>query len=393
MAEEASEPGVSGTGRVEQMDRAVTLDDDLVFEVLRRVDPVTLATASCVSSDFRSMASNEALWEKLSAKRWPSAKDDDVKSILSSVGGFKKMYAECYPLIVNRAQPVLREEDDFVSEDCDLWWEDDDDLDEQEASDLAPSNLISIVDVVYKGKSVFSRTVEGIPGADDFLGWFSNCPFRIDLLKTPEEEDERWDSYENLNVVQIEEDLPSITSVEKERKDGKFWKALWDNMRVSWILINKKTKQMANLTSWKPLGGLRHWPCDEDYLIRFGSILPANRDSLCSAVQCNIVMKCRFANVGEGDKLKTTLRLTELSMQLEDMGGAHVNGKDSLAILHRALSCPKSRNHADVLDSYHRYLKDQSELKEKKIRHEGRLDTAAVVSGISVFLFLCYFIV
>ncbi|CAM6089272.1 unnamed protein product [Calypogeia fissa] len=390
-----TEPPVAGRAANaggEGEDVAVTLNDDLVFEVLRRVDPVTLATASCVNSDFRHMADNEGLWEELCNKRWPSTRDADVKSILSTVGGFKKLYAECYPLIVNRELPVSREEDEFVSEDCDLWWEDDDDLDEQGASDLSPSNVISIVDVVYKGNSVFSRTVEGIPGAGDFLGWFSNCPFRIDLLKSPEEEDERSD-HENQNAVVIEDDLPSITSVEKERKDGKFWKALWDNVRVSWVLINKKTKQMANLTSWKPLGGLRHWPCDEDYLIRFGSILPANRDSLCSAVQCNIVMKCRFANVGEGETLKTTLRLTELSMQLEDMGGAHVNGKDSLAILHRALSCPKSRNHTDVLDSYHQYLKVQSELKEKKIRHEGRLDTAAVVSGISVFLFVCYFII
>lgn len=79
---------------------------------------MTLATAGCVSSNFWSMASNEALWEKLCNKRWPSTRDADVKSISSSVGGFKKMYAECYPLIMNRELPVLREEDEFVSEDC-----------------------------------------------------------------------------------------------------------------------------------------------------------------------------------------------------------------------------------------------------------------------------------
>lgn len=364
------------------------LDNDLVFEVLKRVDPMTLATASCVSSDFRSMSEDEALWKKFCNKRWPSTKDGEAKSILLSVGGYKKLYAECYPLIVSREQPVVSDDEELIAEHCNDWWEDDDEFD-PEASDLSPANLISIVDVVYNEKSVFSRTIEGIPGADDFLGWFSNCPFRVDLLKSPDEEELE---QESQNAVVIEDDLPSITSVEKERKDGKFWKALWDNMRVSWILINKKTMQMANLASWKPLGGLRHWPCDEDYLIRFGSILPANRDSLCSAVQCNIVMKCRFASVVIGETVKTTLRLTELSMQLEDMEGAHVNGKDSLAILHRALSCPKSRNHPDVLDSYLMYLKAQSELKERKIRHEGRLDTAAVVSGISVFLFICYFI-
>jgi hypothetical protein len=105
---------VSGTGRIEQMDRAVTPDDNLVFEVLRQVDPVKLATVSCVSSKSRSMASNEALRENLCAKQWSSAKDDDMKSILFAIGGFKKIHAECYPLIVNRAQPVIREEDDIA---------------------------------------------------------------------------------------------------------------------------------------------------------------------------------------------------------------------------------------------------------------------------------------
>ncbi|BBN10753.1 hypothetical protein MPTK1_5g06150 [Marchantia polymorpha subsp. ruderalis] len=367
------------------------LNNDIVYEVLRRVDPVTLATASCVSSGIKSMTEDEAMWEKCCNERWPSTKDPEVKAILSEVGGFRKLYAECYPLILNRQQPMVRDEDEYGMKDCDAWWDDEDDLESHEPSDLSPSNLISIVDVVYNGKSVFSRTVQGIPGADDFLGWFSNCPFRIDLLKSPEEEDER--GHEAQAPVLVTDGLPSITSVEKERKDGKFWKALWDNMRVSWILINKKTKQMANLASWRPLGGLRHWPCDEDFLIRFGSILPANRDSLCSAVQCNIVMKCRFSNLDVGETVNTTLRLTELSMQLEDMGGAHVNGKDSLAILHKALNCPKSRAHVEVLNSYHQYLKVQSELKEKKIRHEGRLDTAAVVSGIGVFVFICYFII
>ncbi|KAL2652305.1 hypothetical protein R1flu_020433 [Riccia fluitans] len=355
------------------------LNNDIVFEVLKRVDPVTLATVSCASSGIRKVSGDEVLWEKCCNERWPSTKDFEIKALIKEVGGFQKLYGKCYPLIISKEQSLPRDFGDYEMDDSDEWW----DKEDKGGYDFSPSNLVSFVDVVYGEKCIFSKTIHGIPGAEDFLGWFSSCPFRIDLLRSPEEEDERGQA-----PVLITHGLPSIVSVDRERKDGKFWKALWDNVRVSWIMINKKTKEMANLSSWKPLGGLRHWPCGGDFLIRFGSVLPARRSCLC-----NIVIKCRLSDSDVGETVNSKLRLTELSMQLEDMGGAHVNGKESLAILHTALGCPRSSLHTDVLTSYHQYLKAQSELKERKTRQEVRLDTAAVVSGIGIFMFICYSII
>ena len=34
---------------------------------------------------------------------WPSTNREDVKSLISSIGGFRKFYADCFPLIVNKA--------------------------------------------------------------------------------------------------------------------------------------------------------------------------------------------------------------------------------------------------------------------------------------------------
>jgi hypothetical protein len=79
----------------------------------------------------------------------------------------------------------------------------------------------------------------------------------------------------------------------------------------------------------------------------------------------------------------STLALTELNMQIEDMGGVHLNGRCSLLVLKEALSCHRSRNYDEVLESCNLYLKAQGELKEQKIL------TFCIVSGITVFAAFC----
>ena len=82
-----------------------------------------------------------------------------------------------------------------------------------------------------------------------------------------------------------------VTSMEQERKDGKLWHELRDGIRLSWIVVNTKTKKAANLSSWSSLGGQRHWPTEKDFLLRFGSILPAKDILPCQMVECILAMK------------------------------------------------------------------------------------------------------
>ncbi|GLJ19272.1 hypothetical protein SUGI_0346640 [Cryptomeria japonica] len=91
-----------------------------------------------------------------------------------------------------------------------------------------------------------------------------------------------------------------------------------ENIRLSWIVINRRTGHAANLSSWTPLSQKGHWPSDKDFVMCFGSILPAHKILPCKAVQCKLVMKCRLS---DGDNIR--LKITELSMQWEDIIGAH----------------------------------------------------------------------
>ncbi|KAE8676186.1 Outer envelope membrane protein 7 [Hibiscus syriacus] len=235
------------------------------------------------------------------------------------------------------------------------WTEDEYYGDTDGLESITPLDFVSIVDIRYKDKTICSEVLWVIPNANGSNSWFHNCPFRIDLLNYAA----RVDDSESEVTLSVSDGLSPITSMEKERKDGKLWQELQDSLCLSWIIVNRKVKQAANLVSWSPLGGQRHWPTDKDFVIRLGSILPAKG-----------ILPC----------------------QLEDMEGAHVNGKNSLLILKEALSCRRSKNCSEVLESCHLYSKVKRKLKEEKMRNESRLDGLCILSGIAAFVTFWYYI-
>ncbi|KAJ4968906.1 hypothetical protein NE237_015607 [Protea cynaroides] len=365
-----------------QVERMGSLSSDLLYDILRRLDGATLANAACVCSTFCSISKEENLWENVCHSLWPSTNREDVKSLILSIGGFRKFYADCYPLIVNKDVPVVLS--DPYSQYPEEWLEPEyyGDIDEFES--FSPSDFISIVDVRYKDKVIYSKVLWGISNSDGSNGWFYNCPFRIDLLNLSDS-----DGLHEAEVrLSTEDGLPPILSIERERKDGKLWKELREGIWLSWIIVNKKEKQAANVASWSPLGGQRHWPTDKDFLIRFGSILPSKDILPSQGVECILVMKFRVIHT-EGEGSQTTLKLKELSMQLKDMGGSHVNGRNSLLVLKEALKSRRSKKYSEALESCLLYSKAQSELKEEKMRNESRLDRLCIISGIAAFITFC----
>ncbi|KAG2697144.1 hypothetical protein I3843_07G091400 [Carya illinoinensis] len=360
-----------------------SLSSDLCYDILRRLDGQTLASAACACASFCSISKEEKLWENVCSSMWPSTNREDVKSLISSIGGFRKFYADCFPLIVNKEVS----ENQWINypEYPEEWTEAEYYGDTDEFESVLPSDFVSLVDISYKDKIICSKVLWGIPNANGFDGWFYNCPFRIDLLNYAD----RYDENDGEVKLSVSDGLPRIASIERERKDGKLWRELRDGLRLSWIVVNSKINQAANLASWSPLGGQRHWPTDKDFVLRFGSVLPAKDILPCQVVECILSMKFRVTHT-EGDGVQTTLKLTELSMQLEDMEGAHVNGRNSLLILKEALSCRRSKNYSEVLESCHLYSKVQSELKEEKIRNESRLDRLCILSGIAAFIMFWY---
>ncbi|KAB2003456.1 hypothetical protein ERO13_D11G127100v2 [Gossypium hirsutum] len=362
-----------------------SLSTDVFYDILRRLDGPSLAAAACACATFCSISREERLWENVCSSMWPSTNREDVKSLISLIGGFRKFYADCFPLIVNKE--VTEYQWNGYLENPEEWTEAEYYGDTVELESISPLDFVSIVDIRYKDKTICSKVLWGIPNANGSNSWFHNCPFRIDLLNYAARDDDS----ESEVTLTVSDGLPPITSMEKERKDGKLWKELRDGLRLSWIVVNRKVKQAANLASWSPLGGQRHWPTDKDFVIRFGSVLPAKDILPCQVVECILIMKFRVVNT-EGEGVETTLKLTELSMQLEDMEGAHVNGRNSLLILKEALSCRRSKNYSEVLESCHLYSKVQSELKEEKMRNESRIDRLCILSGIAAFVTFWYYI-
>lgn len=364
---------------VAQIENMGTLSSDLFYDILRRLDGVTLASASCACAAFSSMSKEERLWEDVCSSMWPSTKRDDVKNLILSIGGFKKFYGDCFPLIVNKEVPEFRWSDypEYTEELTEAEYYGDFD----EFENVSPSDFVSMVDIKYKDKIICSKVIWGIPNANGFDGWFSNCPFRIDLFDFTGQGDDHTGGV----TLSVTDGLPVVTSMERERKDGKLWKQLCDGIRLSWIVVNTKVKQAANLSSWSPLTGQRHWPTDKDFMLRFGSILPAKDILPCQMVECILAMKFQVTGGAH-----TTLKLTELCMQLEDMEGAHVNGRNSLLVLKQGLRCDRSKNYSLALESCYLYSKAQSEIKEEKLRYESWLDRLWIFGGITTFFaFLC----
>jgi len=174
----------------------------------------------------------------------------------------------------------------------------------------------------------------------------------------------------------------------EERKVGRLWKDLNANTTVSWILMNTTTGEMANLTTCKPVGGRRHWPCDDEIALHFGTIVPSVPAVPGDAIHCNVMLKARFATTADH---KTTMSITELGLRLENLDGARLYGMESVPLLGRALSCNRTISHSIVAESYCKFHGQQLARKEAKIQMENRREMiAAFVSGLVAFVCLSY---
>ncbi|XXG76286.1 hypothetical protein AAC387_Pa08g0664 [Persea americana] len=355
------------------------LNQDLLAEILSRLDGPNLAAAACSSSDLRRVAKEERLWVDLCHETWPSTKEKTTHNLISSLGGFTKFYADSYPLLVYRKDPKVP----------------------RAASHVSPSDFVSFIDVYYKKKCIFSKVLHGISGTDDscdgnenFDWWFLDCPFRIDVLNyqrgsTALDDD----GFDDGQDVQDHDEvtmasLPSIPMVEKkQRGNSKFCRKLGKNVRLSWVLLNTKTGKAVNLSSWKPILVQRHWPSESDFLMRFGCVVPVEEQLLpCTSAECVISVRCRLLE-REG-----CLRWTEISMYVEDMEGAHVSGRTGIMLLEGALGCERSRHNWEVEMGYGEYMREKREMVQKKMKNEGFADMLCLFSGIALLGSLCFLV-
>ncbi|KAF5179884.1 F-box protein, partial [Thalictrum thalictroides] len=118
-------------------------------------------------------------------------------------------------------------------------------------------------------------------------------------------------------------------------------------------------QQVANLSSWRPVSVQHHW-LTNDIQVRFATILTVDqhRDN---DVQCGIIVT-----------FGSEMQVREVSLQVEDMDGINLNGKDSLGILQRAIENGERKmgRREEGRERYEEYVKRMSEKKEKRLRRE-----------------------
>lgn len=70
------------------------LTEDLLYEVLRRVDERTLGAAACVSPRWRRLAQDERIWESVCLRHWAAlgCAPGQLRSVVLALGGFRKLY-------------------------------------------------------------------------------------------------------------------------------------------------------------------------------------------------------------------------------------------------------------------------------------------------------------
>ncbi|KAH7512201.1 hypothetical protein FEM48_Zijuj12G0065500 [Ziziphus jujuba var. spinosa] len=262
-----------------------TVHPDIIqTHILTRLDGPTLASAACTSSQLHALSCQEKLWTDICHSTWPSTTAPRLRHLISTFpDGPRSFFSESFP-------PLSDLEPTTTTTASNTW-----------RYHHRPSELISAVDIYYRGKLMFSKVVE----TETVSGWFRCSPFRIDLL-------------EPKDVV--------TTPIRYPNGDNACGQ-LSEEFTLSWIVIDPRGRRAMNLSSHRPVSVQRHWLSGEVH-VRFASVLTGERGSSSEYVQWGIVVTCGGSDSGD-------MQVREVSLLAEDMDGMHLNGGDSLEHLQK----------------------------------------------------------
>ncbi|KAK7345305.1 hypothetical protein VNO77_15906 [Canavalia gladiata] len=304
---------------------ATTLSDihpDIIeSHILKRLDGPALASAASTSSQLRNLSWHEPLWAHACHSTWPSTFSPRVRHVISTFpNGPRSFFADSFP----SSRSSLTAPTD---------------------SDRTPE-LISSVDLFHDNRLLFSKVVE----TETETGWFRCSPFRIDLV-------------DPKDVVRTEVKYPV---------DEDTCRDLGEELRLSWIVIDPAARRAVNVSSGRAVSVRKHWLSGE-VEVRFATVVDGGeRGTAREVVLCSVVVTWG----GE-------MHVREVSLQMEDMDGMQMNGRDSLVILRRALEGERIKRKEDGGWGYREFVRRKKERMEGKVRAEGRLDMLCV--GLAVF--------
>ncbi|KAJ8552018.1 hypothetical protein K7X08_028461 [Anisodus acutangulus] len=210
--------------------------------------------------------------------------------------------------------------------------------------------LISAVDIHFDGNLLYSKVLI----TETKSAWFMSSPFTIELL-------------DHKEVVRT----PVIFSGDNDICKSNLQKM----MNLSWILIDPIKNRAVNISSLKPVSVRRHW-LTGDMKVKYSTVIGAGE----GLVQCGIVVTCEGKEGGE-------LHVREVNMQVEDMDGKVLNGKDSLVILEGVIEGGrKKRRENEIQENYENFLELKKKWRERKQKREKTLDLVCIASGITIFI-------
>ncbi|XP_068339949.1 F-box protein At2g27310-like [Pyrus communis] len=327
----------STTPAVDKGDRAsiyAVHPDIITAHILTCLDGQTLAAVACASSELRAFSAEEKLWRDISTAMWPSTTDPRVNDLISTFpAGHRSFFSDSFPLLDHSPSQFA----------------------------LSPSSptaeLISAVDIFYKGQLIFSK----VQASETESEWFLCSPFRVDLL----------DPKETFR-----------TPIRHAGEGQKSLKHLEENLSLSWIVIDPTRKRAANLSSRRPVTVQKHRLTGEIHL-RFATILVGEKKG--EYVQCGAVVTCKGTEGGE-------LHVREVSMHVEAMEGNHLNGRESLVILQTSIEGGKRRKEIKGKARLEEYLEMKRERKKRRERREKALDMICIATGVTIFMAFWSFI-
>ncbi|KAA8549914.1 hypothetical protein F0562_001598 [Nyssa sinensis] len=259
--------------------------DILQTHIFTRLDGPTLASAGCVSSQLHALCTQEKLWRDICNHTWPSTNDPRINRLISTFpAGHRSFFSDSFPTLDHHHHRRSQLNSNRPS---------------------PTSELISAVDIYYHDKLIFSKVQE----TEAVTGWFLCSPFRLDLLGEKE----------------------TVPTQVKFGGEEDTWRSnLQENLTLSWIVIDPTGKRAANFSSLRPVSVQQHWLTGQ-IEVGYGTILADDRwGSSTEFMQCGIAVTC------EG-KEGREMHVTEVRLQVENMDGKILNGKEGLVILQETM--------------------------------------------------------
>ncbi|GER43653.1 F-box protein [Striga asiatica] len=325
-----------------------SLPQDLVLDIMSRLDGPTLAAIGSSSTNLRLASKNEKLWQKLCHETWPSTSNTQIPSRKNR--GFKSFYADAFPLILHSAKTGLPRR--VVSLD---------------STNFSPSDFISFIDIYHEGQCIFSKVVHH-ENNNTFEMLLCYYPFKLEVL--------------GKNILTTK--IPSTDYLNHE--EDKFVESL----RLSWILFDVRKGNSSNISSWRPRSIQKfNSSVNKLYVISFGCVVKMDGNELLTcytSVEFVITVKCRVLI----EKGCIIIRWKEISLVIKDVNGSHLNGEQSMRAMKQAFVCSRSVNHHIVESKYQEFSERKMELKQKNEQRENLANLFCAIIAIATLLGIGY---